>query len=143
MSENHTKAILDELYKFMGIPYDLKAQNNTLEYLMHGESQASHRKYVSLFRDRDFDPNHWTKELSGEVNITNLMLLAKCLNSPFHCCSKYLMLRSGAVELFKSWITLLSMLQLHNLPHPPRLVVKPCDRKYVPRMNRMLLKAKE
>ena len=71
MSENHTKAILDELYEFMGIPYDLKAQNNTLEYLMHGESHTSHHKYASLFRDRDFDPNHWTKELSGEVNVTN------------------------------------------------------------------------
>ena len=77
MSENHTKATLDELYEFMGIPYDLKAQNITLGYLMHGESQASHRKYVSLFRDRDFDPNHWTKELSGEVNITNSDVVSK------------------------------------------------------------------
>ena len=69
MSEepNQTKMILDELYEFMGIPFDLEAQNSTLGYLMHGESHASHRQYYALFRDSDFDPNHWTKELSREV----------------------------------------------------------------------------
>ena len=71
VSDNHTKVILDELYKFMGIPYDLKAQNSSLGYLMHGESHASHGEYYGLFRDSDFDPNHWTKELTGEVNVTN------------------------------------------------------------------------
>ena len=67
MSEEHTKMILEELYEFMAIPYDLEAQNRTLGYLMHGESHASHSEYFGLFRDRDFDPNHWTNELSSEV----------------------------------------------------------------------------
>merc|ERR1712117_173444 len=64
VSENHTKEILDELYEFMRIPYDLDAQNTTLGYLMHGEPRDTHSQYYALFRDREFDPNHWTKELS-------------------------------------------------------------------------------
>ena len=51
----------------MQIPYDLDAQNTTLGYLMHGESLATHGQYYALFRDREFDPNHWTEELSKEV----------------------------------------------------------------------------
>ena len=72
VSEEHTKMILQELYEFMGIQYDLEARNRTLGYLMHGESRASHREYYGLLRDRDFDPNHWTKELSREVNVNKL-----------------------------------------------------------------------
>ena len=67
VSEEHTVEILRELYKFMGIPFDLKAWNSTLGYLMHGESHASHGEYWSLFRDKDFDPNHWTKHLKNTV----------------------------------------------------------------------------
>ena len=69
MSEDHTTEVLDELYQFMQIPYDLDAQNTTLGYLMHGESRATHGQYYALFRDKEFDPNHWTKELSREVQI--------------------------------------------------------------------------
>ena len=61
----HTKVILDDLYKFMGMPWDLEAQNKTLEGLMHGGSTTG--KYFSTSRDKDFDPNHWKKELSREV----------------------------------------------------------------------------
>ena len=82
MSNNHTKAILDELYEFMGIPYDLKAQNSSLGYLMHGESHTSHGEYYGLFRDSDFDPNHWTKELSGEVNVTNSDVVSHMSKKP-------------------------------------------------------------
>ena len=76
MSENQTKEILDELYDFMQIPYDLDAQNTTLGYLMHGESRATHGQYYALFRGRDFDPNHWTKDLSQEVKFIDEKIIA-------------------------------------------------------------------
>ena len=82
VSENHTKEILDELYEFMQIPYDLDAQNTTLGYLMHGESRDTHSQYYALFRDREFDPNHWTKELSKKVKaIKTFIALFSCLNN--------------------------------------------------------------
>ena len=84
MSENQTKEILDELYNFMQIPYDLDAQNTTLGYLMHGESRDTHSQYYALFRDREFDPNHWTKELSSKVKLIKkyIALLFHPNNSP-------------------------------------------------------------
>lgn len=67
VSEKHNKDVLDELYKFMGITYDLRARNRTLGYLLHGKSHVPHHGYYTLVRGRDFDPNHWIKELSREV----------------------------------------------------------------------------
>ena len=67
VSEYHTKEILDELYDFMKIPYDLEAQNTTLGYLMHGRSNESHGGYFDLSKRKEFDPNHWTKDLNGVV----------------------------------------------------------------------------
>ena len=82
MSANHTEEIIDELYEFMQIPYDLDAQNTTLGYQVHGESLATHREYYALFRGREFDPNHWTKELSTEVLIKNIALFSCPNNFP-------------------------------------------------------------
>ena len=49
-----------ELYDFMGIPFALEAK---LSGLLHGGDGG----YYVLSRKKDFDPNHWTKELSREV----------------------------------------------------------------------------
>ena len=89
MSENHTKEILDELYEFMQIPYNLDAQHTTLGYLMHGKSWATHGQYYALIRDREFDPNHWTKELSTEVliKIYSLVFLPKQFSTIAACIS--------------------------------------------------------
>ena len=129
VSENHTKAILDELYEFMEIPFDLEAQNSTLGYLMHGESHASHSEYYGLFRDKDFDPNHWTKELHGKVIESSYFvgnLFLKLLIASMLCFSNYLMLRNGAVTSFKNWGTLTHCLmhQLLRLPQTDRLALK-------------------
>ena len=44
----------------MGIPFALEAK---LSGLLHGGNGG----YYGLSRKKDFDPNHWTKELSKEV----------------------------------------------------------------------------
>ena len=116
MSANHTEEIIDELYEFMQIPYDLDAQNTTLGYLMHGESHATHGQYYALFRDREFDPNHWTKELSREVLINKFIALFSCQNNSPIYCSMCLKLKNGAVELYRNWDILLSTLQPQMLP---------------------------
>ena len=67
VSKKHTEDIIKELHDFMGIPYNLESQKSTLGGLVHGESDASQEGYYGLFRDKSFDPNHWTKELSQEV----------------------------------------------------------------------------
>ena len=72
MAQENTKVMLDELYAFMDIPYNLDTRNSTLGCLMHGgDSCTSSNDILGLHRNRDFDPNHWTKELSREVNVTN------------------------------------------------------------------------
>ena len=64
VSKRHTVSTLKELYKFMGIPFNLESKNSKLESLSH-ESQPI--GFYGLLRGKDFDPNHWTKELNGEV----------------------------------------------------------------------------
>ena len=44
----------------MSIPFALEAK---LSGLLHGGNGG----YYGLSRNKDFDPNHWTKELSKEV----------------------------------------------------------------------------
>ena len=44
----------------MGIPFALEAK---LSGLLHGGDGG----YYGLSRNQDFDPNHWTKELSKDV----------------------------------------------------------------------------
>ena len=62
VSEEHTEDILRELYDFMGIPFVLKSK---LSRLLHGGKDG----YYGLSRNDNFDPNHWTKELSREVSL--------------------------------------------------------------------------
>ena len=64
VSKRHTGTTLKELYEFMAIPFDLESQNSKLEGLSH-ESQPT--GFYGLLRGKDFDPNHWTKELTREV----------------------------------------------------------------------------
>ena len=64
VSKKRTGAILKDLYKFMDIPFDLESQNSNLEGLSY-ESQPT--GFYGLLRSKDFDPNHWTKELNREV----------------------------------------------------------------------------
>ena len=68
VSKEHTMDLLKELYDFMGIQIQLKSQNSELEGLLHAETNGG---YYGLSRDKDFDPNHWTKELSSEVIVIN------------------------------------------------------------------------
>ena len=98
VARENTKVVLDELYAFMDIPYDLDTRNSTLGCLMHGgDSCTSSNDILGLHRNRDFDPNHWTKELSREVNVTNTDVESMpCQNDTYPCCSMYLILRSGA-----------------------------------------------
>ena len=67
VEEGKTEERLKEIYEFMGIPVNFKSGNRNLGHLMHGESHSSSNKYYGLVRDRDFDPNHWTGQLSKEV----------------------------------------------------------------------------
>ena len=60
VSKEHTEDILRELYDFMGIPFAIEAK---LSGLLHGGNGG----YYGLSRNQDFDPNHWTKELSKDV----------------------------------------------------------------------------
>ena len=60
VSEEHTEDILRELYDFMGIPFALEAKLSRLLHVGDGG-------FYGLSRKKDFDPNHWTKELSREV----------------------------------------------------------------------------
>ena len=67
VKEENTWEIFKGLYEFMGIPVDLETGNSKLGNLLHGGSRASHKAYYELSRDKNFDPNHWTKQLSREV----------------------------------------------------------------------------
>ena len=67
MKKKNTKIILKELYEFMGIPADFEMGNSKLRDLLHGGSRESHKQFYNTFRDKNFDPNHWTKQLSREV----------------------------------------------------------------------------
>ena len=62
-----TEKILKELYEFMGIPVNFKSGNSNMGYLLHGKSHSSPVDYYGLDRDKDFDPNHWTGQLSKKV----------------------------------------------------------------------------
>ena len=64
VSEEHTEDILKELYDFMGIQFSLKSQNGKFGGLIQGATDGG---YYGLYRDKGFDPNHWTKELNREV----------------------------------------------------------------------------
>ena len=64
VSEEHTEEILKELYDFMGIPFSPQSQKEKFGSLLQGNNKGG---YYGLSRGKDFDPNHWTKELNIEV----------------------------------------------------------------------------
>ena len=67
VSKEHTMSLLKLLYDFMGFPYDLENINKTLGDLLHGGEKEDRGRYYSLNRDKNFDPNHWRRDLSREV----------------------------------------------------------------------------
>ena len=64
VSKEYTDFLLKSLYDFMDIPFDLESQNRKLRSILHGEANGG---YYGVVRDKNFDPNHRTKELNSTV----------------------------------------------------------------------------
>ena len=77
----------------------------TMEKSRPRSQKILHGGYYGLLRDKDFHPNHWTKELNRGVRKQTMRHLVLLINRQFLFFRVYPMSRPGAQKLCNDWVT--------------------------------------